>query len=341
MIGSRLTSQLQKDGTSDSIAASHELKFKAFAATEASGIAPLATMRSDKLRNRAGGSMSIAAMAAAAAREKNAKSAKLTSPSTTATKDDGAATIDDPIDDRSSIPTEKSPTKHADLPTLTYACVTCGERLVKSHFSKNQLSKSKKNEFMRCKKCTQAQRPAQLDPNQLNEESFVLINDRTSCKTVQKVDEISGSAAPPGDLNPNTASDEENSAFERLALIDDDGCFDMRSVPVVDIVPTDAAMIDVAIEVPSPSAVRYSADEANKGVHGRLSKENQMTIHTALSPSTHFCSACGKRLEKSQFSKNQLAKAKKNEIVRCKQCIAVQRPAQLELHPRKQRMDEI
>jgi predicted SprT family Zn-dependent metalloprotease len=274
--------------------------------------------------------MSIAAMAAAAAREKNAKSAKLISP--TATKDDGAAIIDNPIDDRSSIPTEKSPTKHADVPTLTYACVACGELLVKSHFSKNQLSKSKKNEFMRCKKCTKAQRPAELEPNQLNEESFGFIDDRTSCKTVQEVDEISESAAP-GDLNPNTASDEENSTFERLALIDNDGCFDMRSVPVVDIVPTDAAMIDVAIEVPSPSAVIYSADEANKGVHGRLSQENQMTNHTALPSSTHFCSACGKRLEKSQFSKNQLAKAKKNEIMRCKHCIAVQRPAQLELHP--------
>ena len=274
--------------------------------------------------------MSIAAMAAAAAREKNAKSAKLISP--TATKDDGAATIDDPIDDRSSIPTEKSPTKHADLPTLTYACVACGERLVKSHFSKNQLSKSKKNEVMRCKKCTQAQRPAELEPKQLNEESFVLIHAGTSCETVQEVDEISESAAP-GDLNSRTASDEENRAFERLALIDNDGCFDMRSVPVVAIVPTDAAMIDVAIEVPPPSAVRYCADEPNKGVHGRLPKENQMTNHAALPSSTCFCSACGQRLEKSQFSKNQLAKAKKNEIVRCKQCIAVQKPAQLELHP--------
>ena len=274
--------------------------------------------------------MSIAAMAAAAAREKNAKSAKLLSSSTTATKDDGAATTDDPIVDRSPIPTEKSPTKQADMPILTYSCVACGERLVKSHFSKNQLSKSKKNEFVRCKKCTQAQRTAQLEPNQLNEESFVLMHDRTSCTAFREIDEISQIAAP-GD--PNTASDEENRAFERLAPIDSDGCFDMRNVSVVDIVPTDAAMIDVAIEVPSPSAVRYSADEANNGVHGRLPKEKQMTNNAALPSRTCLCSACGQQLEKSQFSKNQLAKAKKNEIVRCKKCIAVQRPAQLELHP--------
>lgn len=47
---------------------------------------------------------------------------------------------------------------------------------------------------------------------------------------------------------------------------------------------------------------------------------------------TFTCSACDKRLDKSQFSKNQLAKAKRKEMSRCKNCIAVQRPVQPEPH---------
>ena len=37
-----------------------------------------------------------------------------------------------------------------------YPCSACGEKLSKEHFSKNQLSKVKKNEKGRCKRCIES-----------------------------------------------------------------------------------------------------------------------------------------------------------------------------------------
>ena len=172
------------------------------------GKAPPAAMRrhNDKLRNRGGGSMSIAAMAAAAAREKNAKSIALTSSLTAAIDDDDDATLQV----HSQLPIDISLANHADLSTVTYACVACGKRLEKSQFSENNLTKLDK---LRCKKCCKAQRPAPLDPNPSNEEVTVPINDTNSC-TAHDTAEVSETEDTID--GPNTA-DKHELLMERQA----------------------------------------------------------------------------------------------------------------------------
>lgn len=282
------------------------------------GKVPPAAMRRhyDKLRNRVGGSMSIAAMAAAAAREKNAKSIALTS-SLTAAIDDDDATL--PV--HSQLPIDKSPANHADLSTVTYACVACGKRLDKSQFSKNQLTKYDK---LRCKKCCKAQRPAQLDPNPSNEEVAVPINDTNSC-TAQDTAALSEKEDTIND--PNTADEndllvERQASQKEILAVNNDYPDEMRSKVVLDNSDTDVAEINCGIGLPSTSTGVIGDDD--KGLHSRLLTEHSLTKQPFSSSFKCICSACGKQLEKSHFSKNQLTKAKKNGIVRCKKCIAAQ-----------------
>ena len=73
-----------------------------------------------------------------------------------------------------------------------------------------------------------------------------------------------------------------------------------------------------------PSTLTSVIGDDDKGLHSRLLTENSLTKQPVLSSfKCIICSAwCGKQLEKSHFSKNQLTKAKKNGIVRCNKCVA-------------------
>ncbi|KAL9179362.1 hypothetical protein ACHAXT_008652 [Thalassiosira profunda] len=71
---------------------------------------------------------------------------------------------------------------------------------------------------------------------------------------------------------------------------------------------------DAAPDGPEPSAAVNASSGDNKPAKPAPSNDPPKGV---LYP----CSACGEKLEKGRFSKNQLNKAKKNEKARCKQCI--------------------
>lgn len=330
----------------ESTAAACSVSMKA-SAHNIDGIESSPTSRvNDEQRHRAlPPPMSIAAMAAAAARKKNAKSATDTHE---AKKDRGVELS------ASSTVTDESMTNRADLPAFTNTCGACNKYMDKTQFSKSQLAKAKKNEIVRCKLCIETQRPAPSKPNPSQEKEDLEEQDTSlSCTTRGNAEMLTKCTTgevfhPVSSLQnnatiglterqniiitdglevatnePNTAAGERKQLMkcqgkQRPLLISKGEFIDEDFCPSVEhIENTPEGRKDGDIERPASWSALNEDDDANNEVQIPLAGKPP-TNHADL---TFSCSACGERLEKSQFSKNQLSRAKKNQVVRCKKCI--------------------
>ena len=127
------------------------------APTGIAAMAAAAAQKKNDAKAATGAPMGIAAMAAAAAQKKNeAKAAANDSAIDAGSSSLPGSSID--TDSASKGPDVTKPPQPAaeKSAVIQYLCSACGEKLEKEHFSKNQLSKVKKNQNGRCKQCIES-----------------------------------------------------------------------------------------------------------------------------------------------------------------------------------------